>query len=117
MEAKGQDLIRLNRYLLEDAYRSEIRRNRPPEYQVLVVNVAEILEKGLLDKDPSVLPNDTIVVPDNKRTNSKVSVMTPSMAHSRCWCPMILGDSFWKPSGRCAPPSFMPRWKGRGPRR
>ncbi len=75
LDVKGKDIIRLNRYLLEDTYRGQIRRNRPPEYQVFVVNVAEILEKGLLDKDPPVLPNDTIVVPDNKRTNSKVSVM------------------------------------------
>ncbi|MCX6966893.1 MAG: SLBB domain-containing protein [Verrucomicrobia bacterium] len=61
--------------VLEDAYPRELRRNRLPEYQVFIVNVAEILDKGLLDKDPTLEPNDLVVVPESKRTNSKVSVM------------------------------------------
>ncbi|XHR29239.1 MAG: SLBB domain-containing protein [Chthoniobacteraceae bacterium] len=72
---KGNDMIRMNRYLLEDFFRGEIRRNRPPEYVTIVVNVEEVISKGALEKDPVVLPNDTIVVPDSKRTHSKVSVM------------------------------------------
>ena len=72
---KNEDLIRLNRMLLEDAYTRELRRNRPPEYQVFVVNVAEILDKGRVDKDIPMEPNDLVIVPENKRTNSKASVM------------------------------------------
>ena len=72
---KGEDLIRLNRMLLEDAYNRELRRNRLPEYQSFIVNVAEILGKGLVDKDPVLEPNDLVIVPESKRTNSKVSVM------------------------------------------
>ncbi|MEI8234861.1 MAG: SLBB domain-containing protein [Verrucomicrobiota bacterium] len=72
---KGDDLIRLNRLLLEDAYPRELRRNRPPEYQVFIVNVAEILDKGLVDKDPLMEGNDLVIVPESKRTHSKVSVM------------------------------------------
>ncbi|MEI7957580.1 MAG: SLBB domain-containing protein [Verrucomicrobiota bacterium] len=72
---KGEDLIRLNRILLEDAYTRELRRNRPPEYQVFIVNVAEILERGLVDKDPPMEPNDLVIVPESKRSNAKVSVM------------------------------------------
>ncbi|MDD5349580.1 MAG: SLBB domain-containing protein, partial [Chthoniobacteraceae bacterium] len=72
---KGDDLIRLNRVLLEDAYTRELRRNRPPEYQVFLVNVAEILDKGFVDKDLLMEGNDLVIVPESKRTNSKVSVM------------------------------------------
>ena len=72
---KGDDLIRLNRLLLEDAYPRELRRNRPPEYQVFIVNVAEILDKGLVDKDLLMESNDLVIVPESKRTNSKVSIM------------------------------------------
>ena len=72
---KGEDLIRLNRMLLEDGYTRELRRNRLPEYQSFIVNVAEILSKGLVDKDPALEPNDLVIVPESKRTNSKVSVM------------------------------------------
>ena len=72
---KGEDLIRLNRMLLEDAYFRELRRNRPPEYQTFIVNIAEIFEKGLVDKDPVMEANDLVIVPESKRTNSKVSIM------------------------------------------
>ncbi|MEI6562022.1 MAG: SLBB domain-containing protein [Verrucomicrobiota bacterium] len=72
---KGEDLIRLNRMLLEDGYSRELRRNRLPEYQSFIVNVGEILTKGLVDKDPPLEPNDLVIVPESKRTNSKVSVM------------------------------------------
>ena len=72
---KNEDLVRLNRILLEDAYPAELRRNRPPEYQVFVVNVAEVLDKGLVDKDPVMEANDLVIVPENKRTHSQVSIM------------------------------------------
>lgn len=72
---KAEDLIRLNRMLLEDFYVKELRRNRPPEYQVFIVNVAEILDRGLVDKDPLMEPNDLVIVPESKRTFSKVSVL------------------------------------------
>lgn len=72
---KAEDLIRLNRLLLEDAYSRELRRNRPPEYQTFVVNIAEIFEKGLIDKDPVMEANDLVIVSETKRTHSKVSIM------------------------------------------
>ena len=72
---KDEDLIRLNRMLLEDAYFSELAKNRPPEYQVFIVNVAEVLDKGLVDKDLLMEPNDLVIVPENKRTFAQVSVM------------------------------------------
>lgn len=75
LNPKNEDLIRLNRMLLEDVYMQELRRNRPPEYQMFVVNIAEILDKGLVDKDPVMEANDLVIVPESKRTYSKVSVM------------------------------------------
>ena len=75
LNPKGEDLIRLNRILLEDAFPREVRRFRLPEYQVFIVNVAEILDKGLVDKDPPMEPNDLVIVPESKRTYSKVSIM------------------------------------------
>ena len=72
---KGDDLIRLNRILLEDAYVRELKKNRPPEYQTFIVNVSEIIDRGMIDKDPILQPNDLIIVPESKRTNAKVSIM------------------------------------------
>ena len=89
---KGEDLIRLNRILLEDAYNRELRRNRPPEYQVFIVNVAEILEKGLVDKDPALEPNDLVIVPESKRTNSKIAVM--GQVHYPQSIPLLPGGNF-----------------------
>ena len=75
LNPKNADLIRLNRMLLEDVYTQELRKNRPPEYQVFIINIAEILDRGQVDKDPPMEPNDLVIVPENKRTNSRVSVM------------------------------------------
>jgi len=72
---KGEDLIRLNRMLLEDFYPKELRRNRVPEYQTFVVNVADVLDRGLVDKDIPLEPNDLVLVTESKRTFSKVSIM------------------------------------------
>ena len=72
---KNEDLIRYNRMLLEDFFAQELKRNRPPEYQMFLVNVAEIMDQGRVDKDPVMEPNDLVIVPESKRTYSKVSVM------------------------------------------
>lgn len=72
---KNDDLIRFNRMLLEDFFVQELKRNRPPEYQMFLVNVAEIMDQGRVDKDPVMEPNDLVIVPESKRTYSKVAVM------------------------------------------
>jgi hypothetical protein len=72
---KNEDLIRFNRMLLEDYFTQELKRNRPPEYQMFLVNVGEIMDQGRVDKDPIMEPNDLVIVPESKRTYSKVSIM------------------------------------------
>lgn len=72
---KNDDLIRYNRMLLEDFFPQELKRDRPPEYQMFLVNVAEIMDQGRVDKDPVMEPNDLVIVPESKRTYSKVSIM------------------------------------------
>jgi protein involved in polysaccharide export with SLBB domain len=62
---KNDDLIRYNRMLLEDFFTQELKRNRPPEYQMFLVNVAEIMDQGRVDKYIVMEPIDIVIVPES----------------------------------------------------
>ena len=55
-------VVRLNRRLLEAAYPHEIARH--DEYQAMIVNIQRIIDKAELDKDPIIEPDDLIMVPE-----------------------------------------------------
>ncbi|MDD5349581.1 MAG: hypothetical protein PHQ12_05165, partial [Chthoniobacteraceae bacterium] len=55
-------VLRLNRRLLEAAYPHEIKRH--DEYQTIMVDMQRIIDKAELDKDPLIEPDDLIMVPE-----------------------------------------------------
>ena len=59
---QDKTVVRLNRRLLEVAYPHEILRHE--EYQSIMVDMQRIIDKAELDKDPLIEPDDLIMVPE-----------------------------------------------------